>query len=314
MKQGVLMWISSKDCFKRSKSALLQTIVLACFVSLPSSLAYSQIKMEVGMISDRSYLCTSDYSVYYVGGHYAFRVTISPEGKRPGEVEYTGISDWAWPEGLIIEADQPSTCSEPFLSSQSLADRLGIEYYVDEIRAMRDSLWRTGVTARLSGITAPEYFFAFRVPPELTDSYLRFYIVWNHPKYGHLIADHLICLKIVTPCSETAQHEVWTSQVRLARSQMKYNQVVALADSFINSGWHDRLGLIDARGAAKRLGRYNDAIRFLDICFEYNHQIDIEPTPQLPEFDEINRRSYEQQRTRLLELKEQQDQQQQNEH
>jgi hypothetical protein len=257
---------------------------------------------------------TPDEVLHYVGGMYDIRVELLPDGKESGEVEYSGISDSTWPEGLVIEVGRLLSPADTFQSSASLRNRMQIEYYVTEMQARVDSLWRATGQEPPFGMTAPAYHFAFQVPPELADHYLCVSAEWDHPKYGHLRAGKPACLRILVPCSESAQHYVWSTQVVKAYDLKKYDKAIALADSFITTGWHDLNGLIWAEIAAQHARRYDDAIRLLDLCFAVNRTVSYsmvgrEATASAP--TETDRRLYEQARARIVELKSQQEQQQQ---
>jgi hypothetical protein len=240
---------------------------------------------------------------------YDVMVLLLPHGEPPLLVEYTGITDWTWPEGLEIKVSSSSSLAGPFVPSATLREHLRLEYYVTATQSLEDSLWRT--RGQRPTMPAPQYRFAFRVPPEVAGSYLCVDAEWNHPRYGYLKAEKPSCVKIVAPCSEEAQHEAWTSEVCMASEQRRDEWAIALADSFVAMGWSNLRGLLDAGAAAKRIGRYDDAVRFLDICFERNHTINIlaeKPFPVAP--SGADRRLYEQARARIIDLKTQQEQQQ----
>lgn len=289
--------------------SLIAFIVICAGLHVLTSMevsATNKTEMRVGFWGAGSYECSSNEIAYYIGGTYGISIKLWPEGIRPRDLKYTGITDWTWPEGLEINVAQLLSPSESFQPSTVLRNRLQFEYYITAMQASMDSLWRTGVVSSSPMFSAPEYHIAFLIPPELDNSYLCVSVEWSHPKYGHLDAQP-ICTKIVKPCSEVAQHQVWTTQVMMAQDQEKYELAVALADSFISKGWHEIHGLQAADNAARHLKRYEDAIRYIDICFEWNHTIFFLPEQPLPSAPtEETHRLYQMNRTRLLELKEQQ--------
>lgn len=303
-------------CLKRGILAISSLIAITCYCSSTfgemnqkqNSQEQGKNKLDLRFWSNAaSYDCSPDEPAYYVGGQYGLRLLILLEGKNPGDIEYTGVSDWTWPEGLKIEVCRSSSPNGPFIPSSALRDQMQFEFYVTHLQAFWDSLWRTEGKKPRVIFNAPEYHFAFHVPSELAGFYLCINVAWDHSLYGHLVAEKSRCMKIENPCTVRARDLAWGSQVSVAADQGRYDLAVALADSFVNMDWHDFQGLLDAGGAAKRLGHYDDAIRFLDICFEWNYTImPSEDRKLLTAPTEANRHTYEQARIRLLELKEQQ--------
>lgn len=293
--------------------ACLKFPLLAClggiFLSSLYVFASDQAKLTVRFSGPRSYLCSPDEDdgSYFVGGRYDLIIMLLPDGQLPFQAEYTGISDWTWPEGLVIKVGRSSSPSGAIEFSSVLRERLQLEYYVTESQMREDSLWRS--LKQRPVLTAPNYHFAFRVPPELADVYLCISSAWNHPMYGHLTSENSICRKIVVPCSEVAQREVWSTQVSKAYDTGSLDLAVTLADSFIALGWYELHGLIWAGVAAKKLGQYDTALRLLDLCFETNGTVAmLEGWTPGSAPTESGRRFYERQRARLMELKNQQQQ------
>lgn len=237
-------------------------------------------------------LDSSPESDFYVGGMYQVDVTLLPGGVRPTEIEYTGVSDWTWPHGLIL---------------RTRPEQLAFEYFVMETEVRDDSVWRaTGWTPLFK---APIYHFAFLVPPELAGTILCIEAEWNHPQYGHIASEHPDCVRILRPCSHSAERSVLTSRVHEASQQRKFDLAIELADSFLTTGWHDFYGLVDARRAATAGGRYDDAIRLLDTCFELNHAtMYAEGWKPTPSASEEEHHLYQRIRAHLIELRSQQQQ------
>ncbi len=226
------------------------------------------LKLDISGLLDGS--CDTSRSevdrplLYYADGMYDIVVRLLPDNKRPGEVEYQGVTDWTWPAGLVISVAQAASAAESFQPSAALRDRLGLKYYVIERQASADSLWRATGHVPHPALRAPEYRFAFHMPPDLADSYLCIQVAWQHPQYG-LLQTGAPCIRIIEPCSEAARHAMWCTQVNAAFNQGDFAQACARADSFVTLGWRDVWGLNFAMNAAMHLMRYDDAIRFIDL-------------------------------------------------
>lgn len=238
---------------------------------------------------------------------YSIEVQVFPEGKKLSEIEYTGLSSWSPPDGLVIKVGQSSSPGGPLQPSDALRQALGLEYYNDALQVEFDSVWLATGRTQPIGMNVPTYWYAFVMPPELAGSYLMVGAEWDHPQYGHLVTEKPDHAKILVPCSEAAQHMAWSTHVYVSAKRGRYSLATALADSFLALGWHEVSGLTEARRAARRAGNYDDAIRFLDLNFQINHTV--APTEGwTPESRATSGDSatYERVRTRLIELKEQQ--------
>jgi len=265
------------------------------------------MNLDVQIMGTGGYECNPNEFSRYVDGVYDIKITLRPDEQQAGAPEYTGLSDWTWPDGLGIQVSKLSRADDEFEPSPGLQDRLKLHYYVKRTQVVRDSLWRYTGKLPPHSLSAPEYYFAFQVPAELADSYLCFNAEWNHPQYGYLVCQKPICSRIVMPCSDATQHQVWTTHVWNAEEEMQYEQAILLADSFMAMGWHELHGLIWATLAAQKLEWYDDALRFIDMNFNMNHRVSIIPeAAPLEAPTEESRRDYEQQRGRLVELKNQQ--------
>jgi hypothetical protein len=291
--------------FKYVHIAILGLVVAA------SAAGLTKLQVEFSGIGNDHSCDSSAKSVRSVGAVSDILVTILPDGKRLAQVEYTGVSDWTWPAGLVIEAGQASHEGEPFRPSKAIREQLDLRYYVTDLQAQSDSIWRATGLLPDPIARAPQYFISFRALAELADSFLCITAHWKHPKYGDLSAEQPLYAKIVVPCSEKAQHRVWTTQVVAATHHKDYQQAIMLADSFINLGWHSVRGLRWALMAAVRTGRYDDALRFNDVCFETNHTVSFRrESMNLSAPTESDRHEYEMTRSKLMERKRQQEEQQ----
>ncbi|MDD5087565.1 MAG: hypothetical protein PHI18_02035 [bacterium] len=294
-----------------AQTGLCTLVVLLSLILVPLNSASGQKPtiLDVRFSGEIDTSCNRPNWAYLVGAVCNIVVTVLPDGKKLGQTEFSHVIDWSWPTGLTITAGQASYPDDAFQPSTSLTENLQLEYYVTEEQALQDSAWRiTGRSAPPGGIN-PGYRFAFHIPPELADLYICVMVEWNHPTYGLLRMEKPLCKKIVEPCSEAAQHSVWTSHVRGAYDQRKYDLSIALADSFLALGWHDQFGLVTAGMAAQKIRCYDDAVRFLDRCFQENHSVEIwrwDGLPPLTAPTDADRREYERQRARLMELKNQQ--------
>jgi hypothetical protein len=246
--------------------------------------------------------------VVYAGSIVDFVVTVLPDGNRPAEVQYSGVSDWSWPSGLKISAGKILQLDDSARAPEQLGDLLHLEYYVTANQARDDRIWRTKGVPALPLSRAPEYHFAFRVPEELTGQYLCFDVEWNHPRYGHLISREKTCTKVINPCSDAAAQMVRRTYVYEAWWQGRYDRAITVADSLIALGWHDLNGLFEAQCAARDAKRYDDALRFLDICFETNHTVTPEfrgRREQLTQPTPATIQEYQRIRSQLMDLKNQ---------
>src|SRR6266498_4314776 len=105
-------WILNTE--KSLNFVALLLLGLAMLMPIQSS-AKSNTKLDVGFWGPGDHSCDSARgTVYYVGGIYDITVKLLPDGKRPGEVEYTGISDWTWPKGLVIAVGKLLNTSDTF--------------------------------------------------------------------------------------------------------------------------------------------------------------------------------------------------------
>lgn len=298
-------------------AALLLSVCLLLTAIVPArAFAQGQTRLEITFDGMFDGSCDT-FSTYvtpavmcYVDGMYDIVVTLLPDGKLPGQVEYQGVTDWTWPAGLVISVASAASDTIPFSPSAALQERLGLKYYVSNLQAIIDSVWHNSGRIPHPALRAAEYHFAFHVPPELANQYLCIHAEWQHPLYG-MLKTGSPCIRVIEPCSEAARHAIWHTQVDAALNQKDLLLAYTRADSIVTLGLRDVLGLIMAMDAAQRLGRYDDAIRFLDLCFEVNHTLipGESPRPAGPPSEE-ERQFYEKQRMRLLEMKGKQQQQQ----
>jgi hypothetical protein len=242
-------------------------IILVGLVAI--SMAQSDIEMDVAISGSGA------ENGLLVGGTYDVIVTLKPVGLPPGGFLYQGVSDWTWPKNLTLEVGRGASPYDPFQQSAILFDHMQFEYYVPALQASMDKVWRTRGTTPPNTFNAPKYYFAFRVPPELVGAYLFVKARWDHPLYGQMVTGAREIKQIEAPDSDAKQHTAWRTNVHEARQLGRLDQAIALSDSFITLGWHDLQGLTDAIGAAQDLGRYDDAIRLLDYCFEANHTVEM---------------------------------------
>jgi len=244
------------------KSCLCTTI---CLIVVSIGMAQTHVpgktEIRVGYWGGSDSECSPGTNAYYAGGDYAFSVQLRPYGKGPRDVEYTGISDWAWPKGLIVTA---SVSSSPLEYSAELTKKMQVRYYVSDMQAIADSVWRATGHEPSRVLRSPEYFFAFHIPEKMAGSSLCFKVEWNHPTYGHLSADP-ICIFVVAACSESALNKMRSTHVIVAQEERECDRAITLADSMINLGWHEALGLLYAATAARRCGRPDTQERFDDL-------------------------------------------------
>jgi hypothetical protein len=278
-----------------------------------NALASGQTKMRIefsGIGNENSCEGTNE-TVYYVGGMYNIRVVVIPDGKRPSEVEYTGISDWSWPKGLNIQVGQSQNPTDQILFSNSLKEHLHLDYVITYMQALDDSNWRASGGQPMELFRFPEYHFSFQVPNELAGSYLCVTAEWDHPEYGHLVAQKPTCMRILSPCSDSTQYKMWTSQIWSNFENRRCSEAVMLADSFVTLGWRDLFGLTWARMAANDIKQYSKAIQYLDLCYEANRTVDAMKQGNTPlETTEPEQNEYLRIRKNILEEKSKYEQQQ----
>ncbi len=249
---------------------------------------------------------------YYTGGMYLLAVSLlTNDGRHPSELPYNGITDWTWPAGLSISVGWAPTAYGALHPSAALRKQLQFEYIVTRRQMRDDSIWRA--TGRAPALKLPPSSeFSFRIPAIAADSFLCFLAEWDHPQYGHLVAEAITCARILAPCSDAAQSVVRRTFVYNEYRQNHYSQAIAYADSFVTLGWHDLEGLVFAGMCAQLSGRYDDAIRFLDLCYQCHHMITLpldetEDKGIAPETS-AGRKKYERFRNQLVEKKNQQQQ------
>jgi hypothetical protein len=286
-------------------------------VLLLAPVAMAQAGMTLGLQfvanNDGSCGSSTDLGVptYYTGGIYSLAVSVLSGDSSNPRLPYKGITDWTWPAGLSLSVGWAPTAYSALHPSAALRKQLQLEYTVTWSQIRDDSLWRaTGRTPILQLPPASE--FSFRIPEIAADSFLCFFAEWDHPQYGHLIAEAITCARILPPSSDAAQDVIRRTYVYNEYQQNHYDQAIAFADSFVALGWHDLNGLVCAGMCARDAGRYDDAIRFLDLCYQWHHRITLpmdedEGDGASPE-TAAGRDRYEHFRSELIEMKNQQQQ------
>ena len=291
-----------------SKYILIVLLMGMGILSCARASEVGKTKIELGFWGAGDFSeCDSTHGiVYFVGGTYDVIVRLLPEGQRPGEVEYQGITDWTWPQGLNLEVGSTVEFEDQYTPSAILREQLQFEYYVTRSQELSDSIWRATGETPPRGSTAPEYHFSFRVPPEIAGHFLWIKASWHHNQYGYLPSEESANIRVAPVCSERDQHAVWRTNVHAAAQKKDFNLAVELADSFIASGWRDWAGLIDAEYAATYSERYNDAIRFLDLYYQTYGTV--APPQARGSSTERGQQNYERARAQLIELQSQQQQ------
>lgn len=255
------------------------TLRLALFLALCAAVnAQPRLVVKPGFGVENECSKTNEPAIL-TGSLLALRVQLVPEGSTPESAA-------ADPSGLKILAGMSYSPRETFVVSRELTHQL----HLRPIPQSGNPL---------------EFVFAYDVPQTLAGRYLCLQAVWEHPAYGPLESEKIACTRVEKPCSETSMHRMWTSIVEGSRYLGELEQAVVLADSFIAQGWHDLGGLGAAILSAKKLQRYDDAIRFLDWSYETNHSSDFlsDPVPGKTRPTEDDRILYVRRRIELEEMK-----------
>jgi len=234
-------------------------------------------------------------------------VRIVPVDREVAPSDYAGVLAWEWPSNLHVEICRRSPGDTVFVPDSDLRDQLGLHYHVGPGEARNDSIWRqTGQTPPWYDL-APIFRFPFRLPESLVGQEICFRVTYESDRFGTLASEETKCLTVKRPVSRWDTSLVRDDLVRYAEDLGDWPTVMHIADSLISLGWSSIYGLNIASGAARRLGQYDRAIRYLDLCFQRHGSVFMKEGRGATD-PAAERRVYEAQRTRLMELKNQQQQ------
>jgi hypothetical protein len=208
------------------------------------------------------------------------------------------------PNGLVFSAT-----TRPFsVSSNGLVyfpvDRLQPRFYVTFHQALNDSNAQSGV--QLSPRSrSPEYHFLITLPEDLAGRTLSVHAELNDPEFGHLEGDAF--LDIVAPCSQRDRDQVAGSYIKFAFDRQDYSLAISLTDSLLQTGWCWGNALIYSMDAAAAQKDYDRDLHYLDVFFSTYKTV-----PFASPFDSARAQTdYQQQREHILNLRNQQQQQNQ---
>jgi hypothetical protein len=266
-------YLLSRRSRMTKKFSLLLLVLTCLFITYLSASAASKAKLDITFLAETNTPCDSNAAlVCYTGGVYDLIVQVFPANEKDAN-DYKGVTDWKWPKDLVIKVGKNAKEDNTFKALPALLEKLHLDYYVTRSQAEDDSTFKaTGKFDPLFN-NSLEYHFSMQVPDTLAGSFLCCTAEWKHPKYGLIKTDMPICVKVLKPCNKQAENDLSTRLIRSACDQRKDSVAIALADKFIAAGWRDQIGLLNAKQAAESAGRFDDAIRYLDLCFETYHTV-----------------------------------------
>jgi hypothetical protein len=292
---------------QRSLFLLLLSLSVLCHIAM----AQISAKLNAYFWGPTESTCdSSETGAFLCGGSYALRLQLISPARQQGDTSgYSGVTDWNWPNDLTIQADATTDISSAFDSTSSVTASLHLYYYVDYHALATDSLWRADGYIPPPPLDIPHFNFGFSPPADLAGKYLRFNVSWNHPTHGQLKLRRLVANIVVEPCSQVALDHMWSTWIYIYGDRGQFDSAISLADSLINVGWHDPMGLLNVIASSMAAKRYNDAIHFLDDCFSFHHTIAFDPSDGYKTYNnsyETDSLIYNRARAHLLEQMEQQ--------
>jgi hypothetical protein len=205
------------------------------------------------------------------------------------------------PPGLVLSASLTRSSRQAEGNTQALLDRIHPEFFV--------SLYQVGTQRAyeatgqiLAHRTAPEYHFLISIPPDLAGQTLCIHATIVDSAYGQLSGHD--CAAILAPCCAEDRVQVAASWVTYAYKSQQFERVVALTDSLLATGWRSPEAILHAQYAAHEIHRYDRELLYLDALFTTYGCV----LPGGPASGSAAREIYEEQRRKISELRDQQQQ------
>jgi hypothetical protein len=210
----------------------------------------------------------------------------------------------SWPEGLILEAsfDPAGGFTEELM-------RRFNPYFVDNEKPQLDSLWKANPdTLGMTPAAGLNRFDFCIIPPiELAGHRIYFRATYHSKTLGTLVSKNTgrNCATILAPCSANDSIALMTSSILWTPFD---SQALAVVDSMLAKGWKSGHALAAALGRAEKLGQYDRAMKYLDSLYTVDDSYS--RTNVWGRDAASKQRSYEHQRSQILELKARQEEQQ----
>lgn len=218
------------------------------------------------------------------------------------KLPYSGVHDWTWPQGLIIEvtvSDSPEVLN--FIPSSIVLERLNLRYFVFSEQAHVDTLWRQGHHVPDNHPdNQVQYWFQFDLAEEWVGRYLCFRVHYTHSIYGDLLSK-VVCKRIVAPCSREDSLRVYRNHIIAYADASDYDRAFAYADSLLATGWIYRPALNDLLAYAHVLRRLDLQLRYLDIQFEHYGNICSDCNEDVHPITSTSREKYHEKRRQIIE-------------
>lgn len=239
----------------------------ALLVPMIDATSMTRVKIEVTELGTSC----SGYDKFrstVAGSMGVITVTVTPTSDH--DLPFTGFSETP-PSWLALEFGYGS--HENFMPSQSLKGLLEPKYYLDDPQVRTNEYWQQGRQLEKSD-TYNFYFFSINVPEELGGESICIRAVLKDPPYGPIVMDHFPnqpppiyrSIDIISPCTREDSILSIESLVACTYKMRDFERTITLTDSLTSIGW--RVGYHDARSAARRLGRFDDMLRFFDLIYE----------------------------------------------
>jgi hypothetical protein len=266
-------------------------IFAICSLSLMN--ANAQARLKVGFGGSAGSECTSD-EFLLAGSQYEIVISIV----NRSDTTYRGLS-LSPPEGLVLMAGLRTAEADTFIGSTEFLQNLHPKFFISRTQVRLDSNFRNGY--RLDEWNRrPTYLFLIVIPEDLAGQTLCIHAAFDDSLYGHM--EGSFCRSLVAPCSDGDRNKALGSYIIFAYESLNNTRAVELTDSLLQTGWRDWTALMFAPNAARELVRYDRALEYLDIL--YNTYGRVTPTgPRIPAREE---ETYQQMRTNLIELRDQQ--------
>ncbi|HEY3295923.1 MAG TPA: hypothetical protein VGL38_10830 [bacterium] len=235
---------------------------LLIFVLVPLLAQAAELQFGVGDFGN-----STGRRKIYVSGQQA---QLSVRVVRGGGEKYLGLPYYP-PAGLKIYAGTNSVAG--FMQDAAWTHDLNLVHYVDRYRLRADSLYRTkGTPVDVDGEQSnlgEIYQFTFTVPDAPRDGKVCLRAVYDHSEFGHLEAD-IQCINVVRAQTEDDTRLIWSSLINAAYARSDARRVIALADSFMATGFVDPDWADLAKTVAYENGNYRKALEYLEANWEVN--------------------------------------------
>lgn len=308
--------------FWRNHSAYLLISIAANIIILLSSPCVGQtLHINCYGFHARENESTNRYLMVVSGSVLDINIKLEPWSMT--DTLYNGLST-VWPEGLSFEAGTLPPEQEQLFDGllgtfRVRSDQLIVEpgliaqLNLQSCLSMSQNNVRTKyLKGEVVDLFDKKRHFLAYIPNILAGRTIFVRAVVDHPQWGHLVSKELIKLEIIAPRDSADVNRVRNSLINFAFFSEQYQQTIMIADSLITLGYHDVMVLEDATRAAQRAGLFDDAIRFLDLNYQMNGTTSAIDGKRYA-FTPGATAAYNSYRYRLLQLKAEKEQQEQQE-